>query len=265
MDWNIRRMDPNKLNEAGEMAKKADLNIVVVGEHALRNNWTERTGGEDMDRSDIALPGLQQQLVEKIHASGKPTIVVLVNGRQLGVEWIANNCAGLIEAWEPGSFGGQAIAEIIYGKINPSGKLPVTMPRHVGQIQQFYNHKPSMYFHPYGIGESTPLFVFGYGLSYTNYSYNNLKLSQEKIDKSGSIKVTVDVSNDGKKDGEEIVQLYIRDEYSSVTRPVKELKDFTRVWLKAGETKTVTFNLAADKLAFYDKNMKRIVEPGNFK
>jgi beta-glucosidase len=157
-DWNIRKMDPAKINQAAEMAKKADLNIVVVGEYALRHMWNDRTGAEDTDRSDINLPGLQEELVEKIHASGKPTIVVLVNGRQLGVEWIANNCAALVEAWEPGACGGQAVAEILYGKVNPSAKLPVTVPGHVGQIQQFYNHKHSMHFHPYSMSASTPLF-----------------------------------------------------------------------------------------------------------
>jgi beta-glucosidase len=264
-DWNIRKMDPAKINQAAEMAKKADLNIVVVGEYALRHMWNDRTGGEDTDRSDINLPGLQEELVEKIHASGKPTIVVLVNGRQLGVEWIANNCAALVEAWEPGACGGQAVAEILYGKVNPSGKLPVTVPRHVGQVQQFYNHKPSMYFHPYAMSASTPLFPFGYGLSYTTYSYNNLKLSQGKITRQESVTVSVEVTNSGKVDGEEIVQLYIRDEYSSATRPVKELKAFTKIFLKAGETGEVSFNLPAEKLAFYDKNMKWGVETGNFK
>lgn len=263
--WNLRKMDPKKVERAAEMAKEADLNILVVGEHALRINWNEKTGGEDTDRSDIALAGLQQELVEKVHASGKPTIVVLINGRQLGVQWIADNVSALVEAWEPGGFGGQAVAEILYGKVNPTAKLPITIPRHVGQVQQFYNHKPSMYFHPYTIGPSTPLYSFGYGLSYTTYKYTNLKLSQNSISGNGTVKVAVDVTNNGKREGEEIVQLYIRDEFSSATRPVKELKDFARVMLKSGETKTVEFELPAEKLAFYNKDMQWGVEPGNFK
>lgn len=263
--WNLRIMDPKKVDQAAEMAKKADLNIVVLGEHALRNNWNDKTGGEDTDRSDIALAGLQQELVERIYASGKPTIVVLINGRQLGVEWIAENIPALVEAWEPGGLGGQAIAEILYGKVNPTAKLPITIPRHVGQVQQFYNHKPSMYFHPYTIGPSTPLYSFGYGLSYTTYGYKNLKLAKSTIGTNETVAVSVEVTNTGKREGEEIVQLYIRDEFSSATRPVKELKDFARVALKAGETKTVLFNLPASKLAFYDKDMKWVVEPGNFK
>lgn len=171
----------------------------------------------------------------------------------------------LIEAWEPGSFGGRAVAEIIYGRANPSGKLPVTVPRHVGQLQMVYNHKPSMYFHPYAIGESTPLFPFGYGLSYTRYAYSNLRLSQDRIPGDGKVTVSVDVKNCGDRDGEEIVQLYIRDLYSSVTRPVMELKDFRRVKLAKGETKTVDFTLPASKLAFYNDDMDWVVEAGDYK
>ena len=171
----------------------------------------------------------------------------------------------LIEAWEPGSFGGRAVAEIIYGRANPSGKLPVTVPRHVGQLQMVYNHKPSMYFHPYAIGESTPLFPFGYGLSYTRYAHSNLRLSQDRIPGDGKVTVSVDVKNCGDRDGEEIVQLYIRDLYSSVTRPVMELKDFRRVKLAKGETKTVDFTLQASKLAFYNNDMDWVVEAGDYK
>lgn len=263
--WDVRNLEQEKIDLAAEFSKKADLNIVVVGEYALRHKWNERTGGEDVDRSDIYLAGKQQQLVEKVQASGKPTIVVLVNGRPLGVEWIAENCAALLEAWEPGCFGGQAVAEILYGKVNPSAKLPVTMPRHAGQLPQFYNYKPSMYFHPYVLSESTPLFPFGYGLSYTTYKYKNLRFDKEKIKTDGFVMVNIDVENTGKYGGEEIVQLYIRDEYSSATRPVKELRDFTRVSLQPGEIQTVSFRLPAAKLAFYDKNMQWKVEPGSFK
>ena len=263
--WNIRKMDPAKVKQAGELAKKADLAIVVVGDYSLRNNWNDKTNGEDMDRSDIALAGLQQELVENIYNSGTPTIVVLVSGKPLGVEWIANKVPALVESWEPGGFGGQAIAEILYGKINPSGKLPISIPRHVGHIQEVYNHKPSMYFHPYAIGESTSLFPFGFGLSYTSYKYDNLKLSKDVIGNTETITVSVDVTNSGKMDGDEITQLYIRDEFSSATRPVKELKDFARVALKSGETKNIKFELPASKLAYYDRNMKWGVEAGNFK
>lgn len=263
-NWNIRKMTDNEVKQAVRLSRGSDLNILVIGEHSLRNHWDDKTCGEDCDRSDIALAGLQQQLAEELIKTGIPTVVVLVNGRQLGIEWIAQNASGLIEAWEPGAMGGQAIAEIIYGLVNPTGKLSVTIPRHVGQIQMIYNHKPSMYFHPYAIGESTPLFPFGYGLSYTNYNYSNLILSKDQIGKNGNVEVTVDVTNTGKKDGEEIVQLYVGDVVSSVTRPVKELKDFKRVALKAGESKKVNFILPAQKLAFYDKNMNWLVESGDY-
>lgn len=264
MGWNIRKMDKDKVKQAADMAGKADLAIVAIGEYSLRVNWYDKTCGEDCDRSDINLAGLQQELVESIIETGVPTIVVLVNGRQLGVEWIADHANALVEAWEPGSLGGQAVAEILYGKVNPSGKLPVTIPRHVGQIQMIYNHKPSMYFHPYAIGESTPLFRFGYGLNYTKYEYSDLTLSSPEMARNGEVNVSVRVTNSGGMDGEEIVQLYIRDLYSSATRPVKELKDFKRVPLRAGETKTVSFILPAEKLAFYDKRMNYTVEAGEY-
>lgn len=262
--WNIRKMDKNKVLQAEIMAKQADLAIVIVGEHSLRSNWYDKTAGEDCDRSDINLAGLQEELVERIIKTGVPTVVVLVNGRQLGVEWISENARALVEAWEPGSFGGQAIAEILYGKVNPSGKLPVTVPRHVGQLQMIYNHKPSMYFHPYAIGESTPLFPFGYGLSYTTYEYSDLNISKKEISKNEPVEISLNVKNTGNMAGDEIVQLYIRDLYSSVTRPVKELKKFKRIRLDAGQTQTVNFILPVVELAFYDKNMNLTVEPGEF-
>lgn len=262
--WDIRRMDPEKVKQAAVMARQADLAIVVVGENSMREHWTEKTCGENTDRSDINLPGLQQQLVETIHATGVPTIVVLVNGRPLGVEWIAENIPALVEAWEPGSFGGKAIADILYGNVNPSGRLPMTIPRHVGQIQSVYNHKFTANWFPYAIGPSDPLYHFGYGLSYTNYEYANLRIDKENIKNNENFTASIEVTNTGKMDGEEIVQLYIRDDYSSVTRPLKELKDFRRIALKAGESQVVSFEITPDKLAFYDVDMNLIVEPGTF-
>lgn len=262
--WNIREMDEAKVKLAISKARQADLNILVIGEHSLRNNWDDKTCGEDCDRSDINLAGLQQKLAEGVINTGVPTVVVLVNGRQLGVGWIAKHADALVEAWEPGSFGGQAMAEILYGTVNPSGKLPVTIPRHAGQIQMIYNHKPSMYFHPYAIGESTPLFPFGYGLSYTNYAYSNLSTSKTVLHNEDEVEVSVEIENKGNRAGEEIVQLYIRDIFASATRPVKELRDFKRVALKPGEKKKVSFTLPTSKLAFYDKNMEWKVESGDF-
>ena len=262
--WDPRNMDPAKVSEAEKRAKEADLNIVVAGEYMMRFRWTDRTDGEDTDRSDLDLVGLQNELIRKVAASGKPTILILVNGRPLGVEWAAEHLPAIVEAWAPGMYAGQAVAEILYGKVNPSAKLAITIPRSVGQLQMIYNHKPSQYFHPYAVKPSTPLWPFGYGLSYTTYKYDDLKLSAKEVSQNQNVEVSVKVTNTGQRDGVEIVQLYIRDKYSSVTRPVKELKDFARVALKAGESKVVTLTITPDKLAFYDKKMKWIVEPGEF-
>ena len=262
--WDPRNMDPAKVAEAEKRAKEADLNIVVAGEYMMRFRWTDRTDGEDTDRSDLDLVGLQNELIRKVAASGKPTILILVNGRPLGVEWAAQHLPAIVETWAPGMYAGQAVAEILYGKVNPSAKLAITIPRSVGQLQMIYNHKPSQYFHPYAVKPSTPLWPFGYGLSYTSYKYDDLKLSAKEVSQNQNVEVSVKVTNTGQRDGVEIVQLYIRDKYSSVTRPVKELKDFARVALKAGESKVVTFTITPDKLAFYDKKMKWIVEPGEF-
>ena len=161
-------------------------------------------------------------------------------------------------------YGGQAVAEILYGKVNPSGKLAVTIPRSVGQVQMIYNHKPSQYFHPYSGTPSTPLYPFGFGLSYNKYEYSDMNMDKTDISAEDSVKVSVKVRNAGAMSGEEIVQLYIRDRFSSVTRPVKELKDFVRVPLEPGETKTVEFTVTPDKLEFLDRNLRPTVEPGEF-
>jgi beta-glucosidase len=193
-----------------------------------------------------------------------PTIVILVGGRPLSINQIAEKIPAIIQAWEPGNLGGEALANIISGKISPSGKLPISVPRHAGQIQMIYNHKPSQYFHPYIDGPSTPLYSFGYGLSYSTFELSKPVLSKSIIDKSESITIEVSVKNTGTKDATDVVQLYIRDLYSSVTRPVKELKDFARVELKAGETKTVNLSITHEKLAFYNRNMNFVVESGDF-
>ncbi|GHT63545.1 beta-glucosidase [Bacteroidia bacterium] len=263
--WDPRNMDPAKLEEAARKAKEADVNIVVAGEYMMRFRWTDRTSGEDTDRSDINLVGLQNELIRKVKASGKPTIVVLISGRPLGVEWAAANADALINAWEPGMYGGQAIAEILYGKVNPSAKLAVTIPRHVGQIQMIYNHKPSAYFHGYKGSSNEPLFPFGFGLSYTTFEYGDIQLDKTEISKNEPVKVNIPVTNAGSREGTEIVQLYIQDEYSSVTRPVKELAGFSRVKLAPGETKTVELTITPKQLGFLDKKMNWVIEPGTFK
>lgn len=262
--WDPRNMDRAKVDEAARAAADADLCVVVAGEYMMRYRWADRTCGEDTDRSDIDLVGLQNELIRKVAASGKPTLLVLINGRPLGVEWAAENLPAIIEAWEPGMTGGTAIAEIIYGDVNPSAKLAITIPRSVGQTRMIYNHKPSMYFHPVVVTPSTPLYPFGHGLSYNTYEYSNLRLSEKTIGTDGSTVVSVDVTNRGKRDGVEIVQLYIHDCYAQTTRPVKELKDFRRVALAPGETRTVEFNVGPDQLRYLDRKMNPIVEPGDF-
>ena len=262
--WDPRNMSRAKVDKAASVARTCDLNIVVAGEYMYRGRWTERTSGEDTDRSDIDLVGLQNELIRKVAASGKPTILVLVSGRPLGTEWAAEHLPALINAWEPGMYGGQAIAEIMYGKVNPSAKLAVTIPRSVGQTQMIYNHKPSQYFHPYAVTPSTPLYPFGYGLSYNTYEYSDLTIDKEEMTADQTLKVSVKVKNTGKMAGDEIVQLYIRDCFSQVTRPVKELKDFARIPLAPGEAKTVEFTVTPDKLMFLDRHLDPIVEPGEF-
>ena len=265
LGWNVRELTTEQISKAVQQARTSDLAILVVGENSMRYHWTEKTCGENSDRYDLSLPGRQQELVEAVAATGVPTIVVLVNGRPLTTEWIAENIPTLIEAWEPGMAGGQALAEILYGKVNPSGKLPITIPRHSGQIHCMYNHKFTNNWFPYATGNSKPLYEFGYGLSYTTYEYSNLQLSEAETTIAGSVQVTIDLTNTGGMDGEEIVQLYIRDEYSSATRPVKELKAFERVFLKAEETKRVTFTVTPEMLAYYDAKMNYGVEKGTFK
>ena len=217
-----------------------------------------------MGRASLNLFGKQLDLVKAIKKTGTPVIIVLVNGKPISEPWLQKNVPAIIEAWEPGNLGGQAVAEILFGDVNPSGKLPLTVARSVGQLRMIYNHKPSAYFHKYADEEKTPLYPFGYGLSYTKYSYGAPTLSKATLDKNGTVTVAVQITNTGDVDGEEIAQLYIRDNVSSATRAVKELKGYKRVALKAGETKTVSFTIDAESLAFYDINMAYCVEPGTF-
>lgn len=260
---NVRQNSPNKVEEATKLAAKSDLAIIVVGENPLRYQ-KNKTCGEDVDRMSLDLLGTQNELVKKIYETGVPTIVILVGGRPLSVNWIAEHVPALIQAWEPGSFAGTALANILSGKVNPSAKLPVSIPRYVGQIQMIYNHKPSQYFRKYIDGAHTPLYPFGYGLSYTTFVYSDVCLSKKECNSQESFTASVDLTNTGKREGTEIVQLYIHDVYSSATRPVKELKDFMRVTLKPGETRRVTFTVSPDKLAYYDRSMTYGVEPGEF-
>ena len=261
---NIRKIKVNKIEEAARKAKNADVAIVVVGDNSMRYKWKDKTAGENMARASLDLFGKQLDLVKAIKETGTPVIIVLVNGKPISEPWLQNNIPAILEAWEPGNLGGQALAEIVFGEVNPSGKLPLTVARSVGQLRMIYNHKPSAYFHKYADEKKTPLYPFGYGLSYTSYKYSTPLLSNSTLNKENTILVTTEITNTGKVDGEEVAQLYIRDNVSSVTRPVKELKGYQRVFLKAGETKKIKFTLNSESLAFYDIDMNYVVEPGTF-
>ncbi len=259
----VRSMNLNRVKSIASQAKSADLAVVVVGENPLRYQ-KQRTTGENTDRMSLDLIGVQQELIESIYATGTPTIVVLVGGRPLSVNWCEENIPAIVQAWEPGSFAGRAVANILTGAVNPSAKLPISIPRHAGQIEIIYNHKPSQYFHNYKDGESTPLYAFGYGLSYTQFEYSALRVDKREGSADDSFEVSVDITNVGDRAGVEIVQLYVNDLYSSYTRPIKELKDFARVELSPSQTKSVSFSVTPDKLAYFDKDMNFAVEPGEF-
>ena len=252
--------------EAVKAARQADLALVFVGE-------AKEMVGEAASRSTLDLPGRQMDLVKAIHATGKPTVVILINGRPPTVGWIFENVPAVLEAWMAGTEGGNAIADILFGDVNPGGKLPVTFPRTVGQVPIYYNHlntgRPPQpndrYTSKYLDLPSTPQFPFGFGLSYTQFKITNLQLSDVRISPNGQLKVSVDVQNTGKRAGDEVVQLYIRDVAASMARPVKELKGFKRVSLKPGETQHVEFTLGPEHLGFYNREMKYVVEPGEFK
>jgi beta-glucosidase len=259
---NAPENDRKLITKAAHLARKSDAVILVLGENELvsREAWNENHLG---DCDDLNLVGMQQELADAILKTGKPVIVLLVNGRPLSIVRLEQKAHAIIECWYLGEETGHAVANVIFGKINPSGKLPVTFPRSVGQLPCYYNKKPSN-FRDYVLAESTPLFPFGYGLSYTTFQYSNMKISQRRISASGTSEISVDITNTGKRTGDEIVQLYIRDVVSLPTRPIKELKDFCRISLQPGETKTVKFLMTAEKLQAYDLTMKRVVQPGDF-
>lgn len=251
-----------RISNAVGLAKTSDAILMVMGENELtcREEWKGHTG----DRYDLDLLGRQNDLAKAIFELGKPTAVLLINGRPLSVNYLTEKAPALIEGWYLGQEQGTAVANLLFGKVNPSGKLAVTIPKHVGQLPVFYNHKPYVHESPYISGAYSPLYPFGYGLSYSNFEYSNLTLSKEAIVVGESIKATITVTNTSDLEADEVVQLYIRDMVSSVTRPIQELKDFARVHFKKNETKTISFIIQPEKLAFYGMNMKRVIEPGEF-
>ena len=258
---NVNQDDRTGMEEAIAAAKDADVVVMVLGEHGFQS-------GEGRSRTNLDLPGLQQELLEAVHAINKNIILVLMNGRPLTIPWAAEHISSIVEAWQLGTQSGHAIAQVLYGDYNPSGKLPMSFPRTVGQVPIYYNHKhtgrrvpePSVFWSHYSDESNEPLYPFGFGLSYTTFEYQHLNVNVvgRKVD------VELTIQNTGALAGEEVVQLYIRDRVASVTRPVKELKGFEKVMLQAGETKKIQFTLTEKELGFYNNQRVFIVEPGIF-
>src|SRR6185437_4321352 len=255
-------LDEKRMAEAVDVLSKADLGIVVVGdnEQTTREAWSPTHLG---DRDNLDLVGRQDELVARLLATGKPIVVVLLHGRPNSINFIAEHVPAILDGWYLGQEGGTAMADVIFGDYNPAGRLPITVPRSVGQLPDYYYQKPAAK-REY-LGASTlPLFPFGWGLSYTTFKYANLRMEPATIGPMGKTTVAVDVTNTGSVRGDEVAQLYIRQDVSSVTRPVKELRGFQRWSLNPGETKTVTFTLGFNELSFLNRDMKRVVEPGTF-
>lgn len=263
----IEGEDRSGFAEAIETAKKADVVIMSIGEK-------RDMSGEAKSRSNINIPGVQEDLVKAIHATGKPVVVLVNAGRPLVFNWTADNIPAILYTWWLGSEAGNAIADVLVGDVNPSAKIPMTFPREVGQIPIYYSYlktgRPAecdtcnFYRTAYIDLPVSPKFAFGHGLSYTTFEYRDLKLSQSKINRSEKIEVSFNISNTGKYDGEEVIQLYLRDKVGSIVRPVKELKDFQKVMVKVGETKQIKFIIDNEKLCFYNKALNYKSEAGEF-
>ena len=256
----INESSKEGFKEAVEAASKSDVIIAVVGERSGISRLPAVTG-EGRDRASLSLPGVQEELIEELCRVGKPLIMVLVNGRPLSIGRLIEKASAVIEAWFPGEEGGNAVADALFGDYNPGGKLPITIPKDVGQIPIYYSRRPSS-FKNYVFMDAQPLFPFGHGLSYTRFEYSSLEIEPEKVDPSGNVKVKFYIENVGEMRGDEVVQLYIHDPVASVTRPVKELKGFKRIALEPGEKRKIVFTLYMDQLAFYDRYMRFVVEPG---
>lgn len=263
------RTDEQLRQEALEIAAKSDVIIAAIGE-------SSEMSGESSSRSDISIPQSQKDLLNALVKTGKPVVVVLFNGRPLTITEESETATAILDVWFSGTESGHAIADVLFGDVNPSGKLTSTFPRNVGQIPIYYNHKNTgrpldntegkfvKFLSNYIDVPNEPLYPFGFGLSYTTFEYGNLNLSTNELNPNGSIEVSVDVTNSGDYDGKEVVQLYIRDLVGSVTRPVKELKGFQKVEIKKGETKTITFKLTVEDLKFYNYDLDFVAEPGDF-
>jgi beta-glucosidase len=263
-----KRSPDEMLKEAVEIASQSDVVVAVVGEAADMT-------GEASSRSDISIPESQENLLQALVKTGKPVVLVLFNGRPLTLTWEDGHVNAMLDVWFGGTESGNAVADVLFGKYNPSGKLTTSFPRNTGQIPVYYNHKNTG--RPYNNEDfakfksdyldvsNDPLYPFGYGLSYTKFTYGDIQLSQQVLKPGEKITASIMVQNTGQYDGEEVVQLYIRDMVGSVTRPVKELKGFQKIFLKAGESKIVSFEISTDDLRFYNSQLKYVYEPGDFK
>lgn len=270
--------DSSGFADAVNIAKRSDLSIVFVGSASasLARDYSNATSGEGFDLSDLDLTGVQQNLIRSVHATGKPVVVVLVTGKPFSIPWLKENIPAIVVQWYGGERSGDAIADMLFGNTNPSAKLPFSFPQSVGHLPVFYNHLPSdkgIYKRPgapnkpgkdYVFSSPDPLWAFGYGMSYTNFKYLGTELSDSVFHAADTVTIKVKVQNTGSRDGKEVVQLYVRDIVSSIVTPVKQLKDFKKPFIKAGETATVTLTLPVAELALFDLNMKRVVEPGDF-
>ena len=263
------RTDKELLDEALKVAAGADVIIAALGE-------SSEMSGESSSRTDLGIPDVQRTLLEALLETGKPVVLTLFTGRPLTLTWEQEHVPAILNVWFGGSEAAYAISDVLFGDVNPSGKLTMTFPKNVGQIPLFYNHKNTG--RPLATGnwfekfrsnyldvDNEPLYPFGYGLSYTTFRYSDIALSAPAMGQDGSITAVVTVTNTGKRDGAEVVQLYICDLVGSITRPVKELKGFEKVFLKAGESKTVSFKITPELLRFYDYDLNHVAEPGEFK
>ncbi|WP_235847595.1 glycoside hydrolase family 3 N-terminal domain-containing protein [Paenibacillus tuaregi] len=278
----IRGGSKEGFEQALHCASQADIVVMAVGGSSARDfgegtidlrtgastvsdeSWSDMDCGEGIDRMTLTLSGVQLELMQEIHKLGKPVVVVYINGRPIAEPWVDEHADAILEAWYPGQEGGYAIADILFGDVNPSGRLTVSIPKHVGQLPVYYNGKRSRG-KRYLETDSSPRYPFGYGLSYTSFSYSNLRLSASEISEGDTVRAEVDVTNTGSREGAEVVQLYISDVVSSVTRPLKELKGFEKIELKPGETRTVVFTIGSEHLQFIGLDMKPVVEPGMFR
>lgn len=261
----ILEYDKKGFSEAIEIAKKADVAILVMG--GKSGMVKDCTSGEFRDRTRLTLPGVQEDLVREIYATGTPIVLVLINGRPLSIPWEKEYIPAILEAWVPGEKGADAVADVLFGDYNPGGKLPISIPRNVGQIPVFHNHKPtgnlSVTTWNYVEENTEPLFPFGYGLSYTQFEYSDLKINKPQVDINEEVEISLKVKNIGKLRGDEIIQLYFHDRGATITRPIEELVGFKRITLEPGEIATIRFVISMKQLGFYNENMEYVVEPGN--